>query len=166
MPKNHIIVILEDIRSTHNVGSIFRSAEIFGVEQILIAGYTPAPSYKNDSRLPHIANKLNNQIAKTALGTEKLVKFKVFNNIKTAINEAKKAGYVIASIEQNSNSSPIDKFTTPPKIAIVLGNELTGVSDWTIKNSDVILEIQQYGKKESLNVANAAAIALYAISTK
>lgn len=166
MPKPaKIILILNNIRSTYNVGNIFRTADIFNVDCIYICGYTPAPKHPNDLRLPHIANKLHNQISKVALGAEKYVNFEVFDNVKSAINEAKNLGYQIACLEQHQQSVKIHQFKPPERLALVLGNELNGVDDWTLRVSDVILEIEQYGQKESLNVANATAIALYALKT-
>jgi tRNA G18 (ribose-2'-O)-methylase SpoU len=160
-----IILILNNIRSTYNVGNIFRTADIFNVDCIYLCGYTPAPKHNNDLRLPHVANKLHNQISKVALGAEEFVKFEVFDNVSNAVNKAKEMGYDVACLEQNAKSIKLHQFNPPKHLALVLGNELNGVDDWTLKVSDVILEIEQYGQKESLNVANATAIALYAIKT-
>ena len=163
---NHkVILILNDIRSTYNVGNIFRTADIFKVECIFICGYTPAPININDTRLPHIAKKLDKQISKVALGAEKYVDFEVFNDVKDAVNKAKSLNYNIACLEQHSQSVKIHDYILTNNLALVLGNEVTGVEDWTINNCNVILEIEQYGQKESLNVANATAIALYALKT-
>ena len=161
-----IALILDNIRSTYNVGSILRTADCFGVQEIFFSGYTPYPISKADRRMPHIAKKLHEQIAKTALGAESTLPFSVFDTIATAIDAAQSAGYKIIGIEQDTNSIPLDSYTFTQPSALILGNELDGVNTWTKSRCDVILEIEQYGTKESLNVANAAAIALYTTRTK
>jgi tRNA G18 (ribose-2'-O)-methylase SpoU len=160
--NKEIVLILEDIRSTHNVGSIFRSAECFGVKHIYICGYTPYPKLDNDTRLPHISEKLNRQISKTALGAEKIVPFSVFESFDQILIELKNNQYYIIGIEQDSGSLPLSPSNIKNKSALILGNEIKGISEWTKQQCDVILEITQYGQKESLNVASAAAISLYA----
>ena len=96
-----IIIIAHNIRSTHNVGSIMRSSEGFGVKKIIFSGYTPYPKLKNDSRLPHIAKKIHQQISKTALGAEELVDFSYQSS--PDIVSLKSNGYIIAALEQSKN---------------------------------------------------------------
>ncbi len=158
-----LALILEDIRSAHNVGSIMRSADCFAVSQIYIAGYTPYPELPDDNRLPHISAKMNRVIHKTALGAENNVPFTVFTNTAEAISAARLDGYKLAALEQDQLSRPLDSYRPPNKLALILGNELTGVSRQTLEACDVILEIAMLGKKESLNVSTSAAIALYAL---
>jgi tRNA G18 (ribose-2'-O)-methylase SpoU len=157
-----ITLILHDIRSTYNVGSILRSAECFGVTEVYFSGYTPFPKITNDQRLPHIAEKIHNQIAKTALGAETKVTAIVCASIEDAFRSVRSKGYIVASLEQDAKSIDITTYTFLSPTALVLGNEVAGVPNWTKRNSDVILEIKQYGTKESLNVASATAIALFA----
>ena len=157
-----IALILHNIRSTYNVGSILRTADCFGIQNIYFSGYTPYPSHSNDSRMPHIAKRLTSQIAKTALGAEQTVSFSVYDTIEAAISAARRDGYHIAALEQDEQSALINKYTFLTATAFVLGNELSGIDEWTKHSADVILEIKQYGTKESLNVANATAIAVYA----
>jgi 23S rRNA (guanosine2251-2'-O)-methyltransferase len=157
-----IALILHNIRSTYNVGSILRTADCFGIQNIYFSGYTPYPSHSNDSRMPHIAKRLTSQIAKTALGAEQTVTFSVYDTIEAAISAARRDGYHIAALEQDEQSVLINKYTFLTATAFVLGNELSGIDEWTKHSADVILEIKQYGTKESLNVANATAIAVYA----
>lgn len=157
-----ITLILHDIRSTYNVGSILRSAECFGVTEVFFSGYTPYPKIANDQRLPHIATKIHNQIAKTALGAETAVTAILCDSIEDALQSVKNKGYIVASLEQDENSIDIATYAFQSPTAFVIGNEVDGVPNWTKSNSDVILEIKQYGTKESLNVASATAIALFA----
>jgi tRNA G18 (ribose-2'-O)-methylase SpoU len=157
-----IALILHDIRSTYNVGSILRSAECFGVEKIYFSGYTPYPLVPNDMRLPHVAQKIHNQIAKTALGAEKQLELFVYENLEELLPIVKTDGYSLAALEQDTASVAISDYEFAAPTAIILGNEVAGVSDWTKSQCDVILEITQYGTKESLNVASATAIALFA----
>lgn len=160
-----IALLLHDIRSTQNVGSIMRSADCFGVKHIYFSGYTPYPLIKNDSRLPHIAKKIHSRIAKTALGAEASIPFSVYKNEITAVSTANKDGYEqFLCLEQDSKSIPINKYTTDLDLLLAVGNELNGVSLWTRQNAHAILEISQFGKKESLNVSNATSIALYALT--
>lgn len=156
-------LILSDIRSTFNVGSIMRSADCFGVKHIFFAGYTPYPKYNGDTRLPHLADKITRAIHKTALGAEITIPFDLYDDTQKAITAARKQGYVIAALEQSPTSQALHKYHPPTKLALILGNEIEGVSMQTLSTSDVILEIPMKGHKESLNVSISAAVALYAL---
>lgn len=159
MPE--IILILDNIRSTHNVGSILRTADGFGVKEIYFCGYTPYPYHTNDVRLPHIINKINSQIQKTALGAN--INFEVFDDIKEAIAKAKALKYYVAALEQNDKSIDISEYKCPKKIAIILGNEVSGIDNGVLELCDTILQIPMLGRKESFNVSISAAIALYSL---
>ncbi len=158
-----IIVIAHNIRSTHNVGAIFRTAEGFGVEKIILSGYTPYPLLPTDSRLPHISEKLTSQIHKTALGAEEMVPFEYSEQI--PLNSLKESGYRIVALEQNSRSINLSDYETPEKIALLIGEEVHGITDDLIAQCDDIIEIPMVGKKESFNVSVATGIALYELST-
>jgi len=159
-----LALILSDIRSTYNVGSLMRTADGFGVKHIYFAGYTPYPTFVGDKRMPHLAKKINWAIHKTALGAENFIPFSVHRDTKAAIAEAKKQGYTVAALEQSPKSIDINTYTSPPKLALILGNELKGVSRQTLSSCDVILEIPMLGKKESLNVSVSGIIAMYALT--
>lgn len=158
-----IDLILNNIRSIHNVGSIMRSADCFGVRHIYFCGYTPYPTTKNDPRLPHVYNKIQNSIHKTALGAELSVPFSTCKNINDAIKAAKAQDDLIVSLEQSKKSIPINNYFLNQNIALILGNEVSGVSKTTLQQSDIILEIPMFGQKESLNVSISTAIALYSL---
>lgn len=158
-----LAIILADIRSTYNVGSIFRSADGFGVDHIFIAGYTPYPKIKNDPRMPHLYQKISKAIHKTALGAETSVRFSVYSSVMQAISAARLAGYKIASLEQSKDSTPLNKYQPSGKIALVIGNEINGIDKNILKTSDIILEIPMCGKKESFNASVSAAIAMYGL---
>ncbi len=160
MPE--IIVIAHNIRSTHNVGAIFRTAEGFGIKKILLTGYTPYPKTANDKRLPHIAEKLHSQIHKTALGAEEIVPFEYMEmpNFEALHHE----GYQIVALEQAPNSHMLNSYASPEKIALLLGEEVAGVSSELLQECDDVVEIPMVGKKESFNVSVAAGIALYQLS--
>lgn len=160
MPE--IIVIAHNIRSTHNVGSIFRTAEGFGVQKIILSGYTPYPRTSNDTRLPHISEKLHKQIHKTALGAEELVPFEYHST--PPIGDLVSNGYTIIGLEQQPDSIMIDTFSPPEKIALILGEEVHGIPDELLDQCNATIEIPMTGKKESFNVSVAAGIALYALS--
>lgn len=160
MPE--IIVIVHNIRSTHNVGSIFRTSEGFGVTKIILSGYTPYPQLESDTRLPHIARKLTTQIHKTALGAETMVPFEYQEIID--IPAIKSAGYTLVGLEQNDRSIILSDYTPPQKIALLLGEEVHGITDDLLNSCNQLIEIPMYGKKESFNVSVAAGIALYGLT--
>jgi len=157
-----IIVIAHNIRSTHNVGSIFRTAEGFGITKIILSGYSPYPKLARDSRLPHISEKLTSQIHKTALGAEAMVPFECVES--PPLQQLKENGYRIVALEQNDRSINLANYTAPEKIALLIGEEVHGITDELLLQSDDILEIPMVGKKESFNVSVATGIALYALS--
>lgn len=163
MPE--IIVIAHNIRSSHNIGSVFRTCEGLGIKKLILSGYSPYPKKPGDKRLPHIINRLDSQIHKTALGAEKYLSWDQTDNILPVISELKDDGYTIASLEQSAESIDLNKFSPPGKIAVVLGNEVEGVNKEVLKISDIILEISMQGKKESFNVSIAAAMCLYKLSS-
>ena len=160
MPE--IIVIAHNIRSTHNIGSIFRTCEGFGVSKIIISGYSPYPKLSNDTRLPHMIEKLTNQIHKTALGAETMVQCQYYENLDLKIY--KNQGYIVVGLEQDEKSIPINKFNTSQKIALLLGEEVNGINDELRNQCDILIEIPMVGKKESFNVSVATGIALYALT--
>jgi len=159
MPE--IIVIAHNIRSTHNVGAIFRTAEGFGVKRIILSGYTPYPQLAGDTRLPHIAEKLTAQIHKTALGAEVMVPFE-YQEIPD-IASLKQAGYTIVGLEQDEQAILLQTYEAPSKIALFLGEEVEGISDTFRRLCDTLIEIPMQGDKESFNVSVAAGIALYGL---
>jgi len=157
-----IIIIAHNIRSTHNVGSIFRTAEGFGVKKIILSGYTPYPKLEIDSRLPHISEKLTSQIHKTALGAEGMVPFEYSEQI--PLNLLKESGYRLVALEQNKRSINLNEYVTPEKVALLIGEEVHGITKDLIDQCDDIIEIPMVGKKESFNVSVATGIALYALT--
>lgn len=160
MPE--IVVIAHNIRSTHNVGAIFRTAEGFGIKKIILSGYTPYPKRAHDTRLPHIAEKLHAQIHKTALGAEEIVPFE-YQELPD-IEILKSQGYRIAGLEQADNSINLSKYKSPEKVALLLGEEVHGIPEEILRHCQDILEIPMVGKKESFNVSVATGIALYHLS--
>lgn len=158
----NIIVIAHNIRSTHNVGAIFRTAEGFGISKIILSGYTPYPRIAHDTRLPHISEKLTKQISKTALGAEALVPFEYMQE--PPLVELKQKGYRIVGLEQAENSTLISEYTPHENTALLLGEEVEGITPELIAQCDDIIEIPMVGKKESFNVSVAAGIAMYQLS--
>lgn len=156
-----IILIAHNVRSTHNVGSLLRTAEGLGVQQVFFTGYTPYPMQKDDSRLPHIARKLDSQIHKTALDAEKLMKWSYVNDVFEVITQLQSEKFHIAAIEQASNSVALPEYAAPDKIVVVVGREVEGLEPEILAISDTIVEIPMLGQKESFNVVQAAAMALY-----
>lgn len=157
-----IIVIAHNIRSTHNVGAIFRTSEGFGISKIILSGYTPYPVIPGDTRLPHISRKLTDQIHKTALGAEEIVPFAYHDQ--PPIADLKEAGYTIVGLEQDERSIMLPKYTAPNKVALLLGEEVEGITQNLRDLCDDLIEIPMVGKKESFNVSVAAGVALYALA--
>jgi 23S rRNA (guanosine2251-2'-O)-methyltransferase len=146
--KIPVIVVLENIRSAYNVGAVFRTADAFLLQSIYICGYTAFPPHK--------------EIKKTALGAEDSVNWKHFKNIAEAMEEIRAEGFKIYAVEQAVDSWKLGSFETEEdKIAIILGNEVTGVEQSTIALCDGVIEIPQLGMKHSLNVATAAGVVLW-----
>lgn len=146
--KIPIVVVLENIRSAYNVGSIFRTADAFLLQGLYICGYTAYPPHK--------------EIRKTALGADETVHWKHFKKVQDALDELRADGYKIYSVEQASNSIHLQDFNYGgEKVAVILGNEVTGVEQSTIGQTDGVIEIPQLGMKHSLNVSVAAGVVLW-----
>jgi 23S rRNA (guanosine2251-2'-O)-methyltransferase len=161
MPE--LIIIAHNIRSTYNIGAIFRTCEGFGVSKIILSGYSPYPKLPNDTRLPHIESKLTAQIHKTALGAEIMVPFE-YQEVPD-IFSLKNQGFVVVGLEQDKLSVSMREYKTPKKIVLLLGEEVKGISDDLRDQCDDLIEIPMTGKKESFNVSVATGIALYALTT-
>ena len=156
-----IVLIAHNVRSTHNVGSLLRTAEGLGVQEVYLTGYTPYPLEKLDPRLPHIALKLDKQIHKTALGAETMQAWTHKDDALQLLHILKTEGYTVCAIEQAKQSISLPTFTAPEKIAVVVGREVEGLEEEILRQVDYILEIPMFGKKESFNVVQAAAMGLY-----
>lgn len=156
-----IILIAHNLRSCHNIGSLLRTAEGFGVKAVYLTGYTPYPISKNDARMPHIARKLDTRIHKTALGAEQMVDWQYADTIENVIQTLRGEGYVIAGLEQDQRSQNLATYAPAEKVALIVGREVEGIELEVLDQCDLILEIPMAGHKESFNVASAAAIALY-----
>ncbi len=147
MTKQEIYIVLDNIRSRENVGSIFRTADAAGVSKIYLCGITPTP--------PH------EKISKTALGAETWVPWEYCKETWRLLAKLKKEGINIVALEQTKESVNLFKFKTKFLAALVLGNEVKGLSPKILKYCDKKISIPMYGKKESLNVSVAAGVALY-----
>ena len=162
MSGRNIVVIAHDIRSTHNVGSLLRTCEGLGVAHVYFTGYTPYPNLPaSDPRLPHIAAKLTHQIQKTALGAEALTPWSHQDDVNDCIAQLRTKGYTIVALEQSTGSLHLPDYHSPQKVALLLGREVEGITPEILAQCDVNLEIPMLGHKESFNVVQAAAMALY-----
>ncbi len=149
--KTPLIAVIENVRSAYNVGSLFRTADAFLLESIYITGYTAQPPHK--------------EIKKTALGAEDSVDWKYFPTAAEAIIQLRKKGYKVFAVEQVVDSLLLHRisFDKEEKIAVIFGNEVTGVDQETILQCDGCIEIPQLGMKHSLNIATAAGVVLWEI---
>lgn len=147
--KFPVIVVLENVRSAYNVGSVFRTADAFLIEAIYITGYTAHPPHK--------------EITKTALGAQDAVNWKYFATAAEACVALKNEGYSLWAVEQATGSLSLSKMeqTTGKKVAFIMGNEVKGVEESTIALCDGCVEIPQFGTKHSLNISVAAGIVLW-----
>lgn len=161
-----IIVIANNIRSTHNVGSLLRTCDGLGVSEVYFTGYTPYPLSNHDGRMPHEAKKIDAQITKTALGAEKSVNWQHHEDIQELIKQLRSDDYTVAALEQTNDSTDLNKYHPPEKLVIVLGREVEGLEPDILEKCDLSLEIPMKGKKESFNVVQAAAMALYHCTLK
>ena len=153
--KIPVIVVLENIRSAYNVGSVFRTADAFLIEAVFISGYTAKPPHK--------------EIAKTALGAQDSVDWKYFESTKLAIELLKENQYSVFAVEQVADSLRLEKLSELgiDKIAFIFGNEVSGIDQETLTLCDGYIEIPQFGMKHSLNISVAAGIVLWeAVKTK
>jgi tRNA G18 (ribose-2'-O)-methylase SpoU len=164
MKSRKLVLIAHDIRSCHNVGSLLRTADGLGINKVYLTGYTPYPKSPDDPRLPHLAEKMEKQIDKTALGAQNSVHWMQESKLQTAVDKLKSEGFEIAGLEQTADSIPISEFSSPDKLAVVVGNERYGLDATTLSLCDELIEIPMKGRKESFNVVVAAAIALQAVA--
>lgn len=147
--KLPLVVVLDDVRSMYNIGSVFRTADSFRVEAVYLCGICQTPP--------------STEIHKTALGAEESVSWKYFQTALEAVSELKKEGYEVLSVEQVEHSTKLQHFVANPekKYAIVMGNEVKGVKQEVVDASDDCLEIPQLGTKHSMNVSVTAGIVMY-----
>lgn len=157
-----ITVIAHNIRSTHNVGAIFRSCEGFGVRQLVLSGYTPYPTLPDDTRLPHIRDKITAQIHKTALGAETLVQFVYTTDLEQWLAATE---LPLLALEQAADSQDIRHYQPPAAFALLLGEEVAGIAPELLAKARDVVEIPMHGQKESFNVSVACGIALYALTS-
>lgn len=146
-------LILPDIRSAHNVGAMFRTADGAGVAKIFLAGYTPTPIDR--------FGRTQAEIDKTSLGASKTIDWEQVTNLPQLIASLQKDGVTVVAVEQSDNSVSLKDFVVPEKVAYIMGNEVDGVPTDIQNLCDVILELPMLGQKESLNVATTAGIVLY-----
>lgn len=158
----HIRLILHNIRSTYNVGAIFRLADGLAIEHIYLSGYTPYPAkLKSDKRLPHLAAKLDRQIHKTALGAEKSVIWTAVTDPQLILKKLQAANFKVIALEQTAQAKDLTKFRPPGRLVLLVGNEVKGLPNDLLTVVDHQLQIPMFGAKESFNVATATAMALY-----
>ena len=150
--KLPLVVILDNVRSQHNVGAVFRTADAFRLKEVLLCGICCCPP--------------NQEIHKTALGAEDTVNWRYFKNTLDAVHALKEEGYTVYAVEQAHQSRTLETVAgdLPDKVAIVLGHEVFGVQQEVVDTSDGCIEIPQYGTKHSLNVSVTAGIVIYTLA--
>ncbi|MBQ3464996.1 TrmH family RNA methyltransferase [Candidatus Saccharibacteria bacterium] len=163
-----LILVLDNIRSTYNVGAILRTAEGLGVSRVILSGYTPRVHDKN--LLPHLREKLDKEIHKTALGAEDMLDIYSSDDIISELKRLKKQGWMIVGLENNIENNNLARLNEKglkakisDKIILILGEEVKGINYSLHDIIDLFIEIPMKGKKESFNVSVAAGIAMYGI---
>lgn len=149
LPEHEVILILDDVRSMHNVGSAFRTADAFGLAGIYLSGYTPRPPHRD--------------IHKTALGAEDSVRWLHYDTIESALQDAEDNGYTLVAVEQTKGSTPLNQLPLDinARIALVFGNEVDGVSETALGRVANCVEIPQFGSKHSLNISVSIGVVLW-----
>ncbi len=150
--KISLIIVLDRLRSAHNVGNIFRLADAVNLEAVYTCGYTASP--------PHP------KLAKTAMGTDEFVKCKHFEQASLALEELKQEDYTIYAVETAEQAKDIYETQFAPKSVLVFGNEALGIQDETLELCDQFIRLSAHGKKNSINVSNCAAVCLFTASTQ
>lgn len=152
LPRRPIRVVLDDVRSRHNVGSIFRTADAFRIDGLDLCGFTPRPPHR--------------EIEKTALGATGSVPWRHFDNVGLALERLRSEGWTIVAVEQTRLALPLESFSpaAESRLAVVFGNELHGVSPTVVEACDVAVVLPQHGLKHSLNVAVCAGVVLWSLA--
>ncbi len=147
-PEHNMLLILDDVRSMHNVGSAFRTADAFGLAGIYLCGFTPTPPHRD--------------IRKTALGAEDSVAWRHFKTVEEAMDAAEVAGYTLTAVEQVEGSTALrDVAWNGAPVALIFGNEVSGVSDAALQRVQSCIEIPQWGAKHSLNISVSIGVVLW-----
>ncbi len=152
--KNQIIVVLDNVRSMNNIGSVFRTCDAFRADQLFLCGITATPPHR--------------EIQKTALGATDSVCWKYFENTRQAVAGLKEQGYLIIAVEQTDTSISLDEYEPDKtkKTALIFGNEINGIDDEVLELCDFCIEIPQFGTKHSINISVSVGIILWDIVTK
>ena len=152
MPKVPVRLLLDDVRSRHNVGAMFRTADAFGLEGLLLCGFTPTPPHR--------------EIEKTALGATLAVPWRHFGTALQAVVRLRADGWTVVAVEQTRLAVPLEAFQPPPgaQLAVVFGNELHGVSEAVVEACDQAVVLPQHGLKHSLNVSVCAGVVLWSLA--
>lgn len=151
-PESGVVIVLDNVRSAHNTGSAFRTADAFGVDKMFLGGITPVPP--------------SPELRKVALGAEEVVPFQHVQDVVDLVRQLKKDGYTVVAVEQTVNSVKLNRFNREPgtRYALVFGNEVDGVQQEVVDQCDFSLEIPQKGTKHSLNVSVSVGVVLWALT--
>ncbi|MFA5994425.1 MAG: TrmH family RNA methyltransferase [Parcubacteria group bacterium] len=161
MKKGELYIIAHNIRSAHNVGAIFRTADGAGVARIYLTGYTPEPAAQGKTE--EEKTKAEKMLGKTALGAETSVPWERMNNLDELLLSLKKQGVRVVALEKTASSISMHTLALHFPMALILGNEVEGVNEDVLARCDAVMDIPMRGTKESLNVSVAAGIAMYKI---
>ncbi|MBB4933779.1 tRNA G18 (ribose-2'-O)-methylase SpoU [Lipingzhangella halophila] len=164
--QRSIVVIAHNLRSVHNVGSLLRTGEVFAIDTVYVTGFTPYPAHPGDERDPKLRDRQTRQLAKAAAGAERTMPFERHPDLVALLSSLRDKGYTVAGLEIDPDAVTLTEYTPPPKVALLLGDEVAGITPALREQCDLLLRISTYGRKDTLNVSVAAGIALHALRTR
>ncbi|RNL84591.1 TrmH family RNA methyltransferase [Halostreptopolyspora alba] len=163
LQRRSIVVIAHNLRSVHNVGSLLRTGEVFAIDSVHVTGFTPYPAHPGDERDPKLRDRQTRQMAKAAAGAERTMPFERHPDVFALLDALGHKGYTVAGLEIDPEAVTLTGYTPPSKVALLLGDEVSGITPELRERCDVLLRIPTYGRKEALNVSVAAGIALHSL---
>lgn len=161
MVNRKLVLVVHNVRSAHNVGSLLRTADGLGVSKVYLTGYSPYPIRPGDERLPHIRDRVDRQIHKTALGAEKSVDWEYTADLPALIPKLRLDGLIVLALEQSAGAIDLPGYKAVSDTALIVGNEVSGLEIDILGACDRTVSIPMAGRKESFNVAAAGAMALF-----
>lgn len=160
-PRRSIVVVAHNIRSAHNVGSLLRTGEFFGLDRVWVTGFSPYPTYADDPRDPRLRDLQTRRLAKAAAGAERTMPFDRHDDVHALVESLRADGYTVVGLELDPTAVPLTDYAPPERVALVLGDEVAGITPEIRDACDRLVEIRSHGRKDTLNVSVAAGIALH-----
>lgn len=161
--QRSIVAIAHNLRSVHNVGSLLRTGEVFALDCVHVTGFTPYPAHPGDERDERLQARQTKALRKAAAGAELTMPFRRHPDVRALLDELRRDGYAVAGLEIDPDAVPLGDYAPGERVALLLGDEVSGIAEDLRDACDVLLQIPMHGRKRSLNVSVAAGIALHAL---